>query len=579
MRPNLRSAKPPSRVDAWTWRLLLMSLTGISAAGLIAATLPAEQATQGMVATDHVLASRAGVEILAQGGNAVDAACASVFAVGVVNPAGSGIGGGGFMVISFPPKSQKEPVVLDFREVAPAAAHSKMYLKKGLSKHASRTGGLAVGVPGEVRGCAHAVKAYGKLPLKKVLAPAIRLAKEGFPIGHHLASGLKRYTKRLKKHKNLSKIFYPNGQPIAFRQHMTRPNLAKTLQAIADKGPKAFYRGWIAQDIVDAVKKAGGVLTLQDLKSYKIKIRQPLKTSYRGYTIYTMPPPSSGGVAIIQSLNILRRKSLKKLGHNSSSYLHLLAETLKHAFADRARFLGDPDFVKVPITKLTSQPYADSLYKRITDKAQAIKSYGMKQATSRAAHRGGGTSHLSTMDAFGMAVSVTSTINTAYGSKVVAPKSGVILNNQMDDFTTKPGQPNAFGLLQSMNNSIKAGKRPLSSMSPTIVLQKGKPVLAVGGSGGPTIITGTLQVMLNVLDFGLELNEAVSRGRVHHQWMPDLLFIESDLPKDVVTNLHKHGQRTKVFPYAFTAVQAVQHKGKRYYGASDPRKQGRPAGF
>jgi gamma-glutamyltranspeptidase/glutathione hydrolase len=531
-----------------------------------------------MVATDHQLASRAGALILRQGGNAVDAACAAMFAVGVVNPTGSGIGGGGFMVVKFPKGDKRDAIVIDFRETAPAASTRTMFLRKGLSKWASRTGGLAVGIPGEVRGCAHAIKKYGKLSLGQVLTPAITLAKQGFPVGHHLASSLKRYQKKLRKHKVLASRFYPNGRALVQGQRMTRPALARTLQAIAKRGPDAFYTGAIAKDIVDTVRKAGGILTQKDLKQYAIKQRKPLKATYRNHTIYTMPPPSSGGIAIIQALHILRHKALKPMGHNSSAYLHFLGEALKHAFADRARYLGDPDFAPIPITRLTSPAYGTKLFKRIGKTTRPHNQYGTPQATTRAAHRDGGTSHLSVIDANGMSVALTSTINTTFGSKVMTPQSGIILNNEMDDFTTKPGKPNAFGLLQSKWNEIAPGKRPLSSMSPTILTKNGQVVLSLGASGGPTIITGTLQVMLNVVDFGLELNDAVSRSRIHHQWMPPMLFTEPDLPKDIHGNLRRRGHRTRVFPYVFTAVQAVQRKGPITLGSSDPRKQGKPAG-
>lgn len=539
------------------------------------ASPPPLGATKGMVATDHPLASQAGATILKQGGNAVDAICAAVFAQSVVNPLGSGLGGGGFMLV----KIANLPVrVLDFRERAPAAAHRAMYLKKGLSKYASRTGGLAVAIPGEVKGCATAIQTYGKLSLKKVLAPAIRLARDGFPVGMHLASGLRYRRKRYIRFTELAKVFYPGGKALQLGATLKRPKLAKTFAAIANKGPDAFYKGWIAKDIVKAARKHGGVLTLKDMANYRVTWRKPLTTTYRGHTIHTMPPPSSGGIVILQALNMLRKKNLKKMGHNSSAYLHLLSEALQHAFADRARFLGDTDFVKVPLAWLTSQKYANRLLKRVTGKVKRPSTYGSKKLPATAPHRGGGTSHLSAVDRFGNAVALTTTINTGFGSKVMAPQSGVILNNEMDDFTTRPGKPNAFGLIQSHLNEIAPGKRPLSSMSPTIVTHKGKVRLVVGGSGGPTIITSTLQVILNVLDFGMDVSAAVSRSRVHHQWMPQMLVVERDLPRDVVTNLKKRGHRTYSFRKPFTAVQAVEIRKQRRYGASDPRKYGRPAG-
>ena len=530
---------------------------------------------RGVVAADHVLASQAGLTILKRGGNAVDAACATAFAVGVVNPAGSGIGGGGFMMLH-DPKANKR-IIIDFRETAPAGASRLMYLKKGLPKHPSRTGGLAVGIPGEVKGCAYAVKRYGKLALAQVLQPAIELARRGFPAGRHFVEGLKRYQKHLSKHKTLKEIFYPGGKPPTLGQIFRRPRLAKTLQAIAKHGPDVFYKGWIAKDIVDAVKSAGGILTHKDLAQYKVAIRHPLKTSFRGHEIYTMPPPSSGGAAIIMALNILRKMKLKTLGHNSSTYLFHLTEALQHAFADRARFMGDHPFTRKLLPKLTSQKYADKLAKRITNKVQAPKAYGSQKRSPKASPKDGGTSHISVIDKDGMAVAMTTTINTGYGSKVIAPRSGIILNNEMDDFSTNPGKPNAFGLIQSQYNEITPGKRPLSSMSPTLITKGGKIALAVGASGGPTIITGTLQTLLNVLVFGLEINDAVSRSRIHHQWFPPLLFIESDLPADVVQALQKRGYKTRVWKVPFTAVQAAQRTKVGLTGASDPRKHGKTA--
>lgn len=561
-----------------TFGFYLVLLSGVFV--FLGATPPASMGTKGMVAADHHLSSRAGRTLLQQGGNAIDAACAAVFAAGVVNPTGSGIGGGGFMTIAFPKSMKRTPIIVDFRETAPAAAHSRMYLRKGLKPTASRTGGLAVGIPGEVKGCAYAVKKYGKKPLADVLAPAIALAERGFPVGAHLAISLKRYKRVFLLHTQLARTFYPNGKALRQGQVMRRPRLAQTLRAIAARGAKAFYAGKIAKDIVQSVRKQGGILTLQDLKNYTIKIRKPLVTHYQNHTVYTMPPPSSGGIALSQALHILRNRKLDKMGHNSSQYIHFLSESLKHAFADRACFLGDPDFVRVPLKKLTSQRYAQTLFKRIQmQRVRPNNQYGMRQATSRAAHRGGGTSHISVMDRQGFAVALTTTINTSFGSKVMTAQSGIILNNEMDDFTTHPGKPNAFGLIQSRMNAIQAGKRPLSSMSPTIITYKGRPVLAVGASGGPTIITGTLQTILNVLDFGLELNAAVSRSRIHHQWMPPLLFVESDLPKDVQVNLQRKGHRLKTNAHPFTAVQAVQYKNGRFYGSSDPRKHGKPSGY
>jgi len=542
-----------------------------------AAVRPARGYKNGAVAADHRLASTVGVALLKQGGNAVDAVCGTAFALGVVNPTGSGIGGGGFMLILRP--RDPTPVVLDFRETAPAAASREMYTRKGAPKHASRIGGLAVGVPGEVLGCAEAVKRFGKLSLARVLAPAIRLARGGFPVGRHLARGVREEKKEIARHPDLARLFLPKGQPIEARQKLRRPSLARSLEAIARKGPRVFYEGWIAKDLVQAVKASGGLLTLEDLKGYRIKERKPLTTTYRGYTVHTMPPPSSGGVALIETLNILALHKPDKLGHNSSRHLHLLTEALKHAFADRARYLGDPDFVKVPVGRLTSARYARELDKRIGEHVAPITSYGTPPPAAPSGDRKG-TSHISVVDRDGMAVAMTTTVNTVFGSMVVGKASGIILNNQMDDFAAQPGKPNAFGLIQGEQNAVAPGKRPLSSMTPTIVTRDGRPVLVVGASGGPTIITGTLQALSNVLDFHREAAAAVSLPRVHHQWMPDKLVVERDLPRDVRDALKRRGHRVKVTRHPFTAVQVVVvgEDGRRF-GASDPRKLGQPAGY
>lgn len=556
---------------------LLLSSSGL----VLAAVPPAVQGERGAVATDHPLASAAGVEILRRGGNAVDAACAAAFALGVVNPAGSGIGGGGFMLVHL--AGRASPVVIDFRETAPRAAGPRMFSSASLPLHASSEGGLAVAVPGEVRGCTEAIRRFGKLPLARVLQPAIRLARRGFPLGSHLLRAIRFKERKLLARPDLARMFLPQGKLPRLGQRLKRPRLARTLEMVARRGADAFYRGWIAKDIVQAVRAAGGVLTLEDLAGYRAKDRAPLSTRYRGYDVFGMPPPSSGGVVIIGALNVLGR--YKARGHNSSRYLHLMTETLKHSFADRARLLGDSDFVSVPLKRLLSAEYAADIARRIGKRTLPSKSYG--SGPPKAPSKDSGTSHLSVIDAAGNAVALTTTVNTLFGSLVVGKRSGVILNNQMDDFATQPNKPNRFGLVQGERNAVAAGKRPLSSMSPTLVLKKGKVVLALGGSGGPSIITATLQVLRNVLDFRLELRDAVSRSRIHHQWLPDKLYVESDLPEDVRANLRRYGHRVArvgegrgiATVLRFTAVQAVSRRGKRLEAASDPRKHGEAAAY
>ncbi len=532
---------------------------------------------KGIVATDHVLASAAGLQMLKLGGNAVDAACAAAFALGVVNPAGSGIGGGGFMLIrkATSPRVQ----VLDFRETAPAAASREMYLKPGLSPEASRWGGLAVATPGELLGCAEALRGQGRLKLALVLIPAIAYAERGFPAGEHLVRTIKRMQQKLRESPRLARVFLPGGKPPEIGQLLFRPALARTLKTIARRGVKAFYQGKIARAIVGVVQADGGMLTLKDLATYRVKERRVLVSAYRGYRVHTMPPPSSGGVALIEMLNILERFPKGSAGHASTEYQHRLTEAMKHAFADRARYLGDTDFVQVPIRKLTSKAYAASLARRLGPRPLPAEQYGSRDLPRAPSGGTGGTSHISVMDRQGMAVAFTTTINTAFGSGLVAGETGIILNNEMDDFAARPGKPNAFGLIQSESNCVSPRKRPLSSMTPTIITLDGKVVLVVGASGGPTIITGTLQTVLNVIDFNQGANEAVASLRLHHQWSPDQLVVEEGLPLKNTQALSKMGHRIKRIERSWSAVQLVTVRGGKLHGAADPRKGGAVAGY
>ena len=560
----------------------LISIVGVGSAPVWAAYRAPVSGTRGVVAADHHLASRAGVEILKRGGNAVDAACATMFALGVVNPAGSGLGGGGFMMIYLATK--QKVVVLDFRERAPEQSTQGMFTAEGLPKDASRFSGLAVGIPGEVRGCADALARYGRLSLRQVMAPAIRFARKGFVVGAHLARYIRRMAPRIPVGHPLRKRFFSRGRPLKSGARMRRPRLARTLRAIARRGPRAFYSGWVAADIVRTVRAGGGILSRADLKNYKVTWREPLHTRYWEHDIYLMPPPSSGGIAMIEALNILRHSYRRRhnhpkgYGHNSSAYVHLLAESLKHAFADRAQFLGDTDFVKVPIDRLLADKTAAKLAARVGERTRRVSSYGSRKPT-RSVKDDSGTSHLSVIDRSGMTVSLTTSLNLPFGSLLMATRSGVILNNQMDDFATQPGKPNAFGLLQSEANAVAPHKRPLSSMTPTIVLKDGRPVLAVGGSGGPTIITGTLQVLLNVIVFGMDANKAVSVPRIHHQWLPNRLWLEKEFPRDVEDGLRVRGHKFKKVERPFTAIQAAVLRNGRHSGAADPRKHGAAAAF
>ena len=535
---------------------------------------------KGAVASDHLPASRAGAEVLAKGGNAADAAVATALALGVVAPSSSGLGGGGFL--TYWDAKKREVRVLDFREVAPKAATRDMFLEEGRAvAERSRTGGLAVAVPSEAAGLAEIAATLGKLGLAADVQPALRLAREGFPVSQHqaraAADAVRKYP--LAADDPLRAIVLPDGKPLKVGQTETRPELARTLATIAQKGKDGFYRGWVAQEIVDAVKRSGGVLTADDLAAYRPEWKKPLTGSYRGRTVYA-PPPPSGGATTIEILQILdARPPLGASGPGSSASDQELAEAFKHAFADRARSLGDPAFVEVPTQHLTDPAYAKELAQRISPTAvQKPERYGDKSlagAPAEAPHDHG-TSHLCVVDGEGNVASLTTTINLSYGAKLVAGKSGVLLNDEMDDFSAQPGVPNYFGLIGAFANAIAPGKRPLSSMSPLIVVKDGKPELCVGGSGGPLIVSETVQSLVNVIDFGMNAEAAVSSPRVHAQWVPDGMTVEPEVPADVVEGLKKRGQH--VMPAdAEGAAQLIVIHPDRLEAASDPRKGGAPA--
>lgn len=519
----------------------------------------------GVVVSDNELGTQAGLEILGGGGNAVDAAVATAFALGVVDPASSGMGGGGFCV--FYRAKEKKAHALDFRETAPRVAASDLYLKGGKPAPAlSLTGPLAVAVPGAVAGLTEALKRFGTRPLHAILAPAIRYATQGFPLHPQLHRALENQLREVRKFPDLARIFLKGDGVPPLGEKIYQPQLAESLKALAEKGPEVFYRGWIAQAIADKLKKEGGVLTFEDLSSYKPVWREPLIGSYRKRLIVTMPPPSSGGIALLQMLAVLEAYPLAQIPHNSATYIHLIAETMKHAFADRARYLGDPDFVQIPVQKLVSKEHASSIRKRISAaRTFPAKSYGL------AAFERGGTTHLGVLDDNRNAASCSLTINTQFGSKVVAPGTGVILNNEMDDFSIHPGIPNVYGLVGSEANSLQPRKRPLSSMTPTILLRGDQPLLIVGGSGGPRIISATLQTVINVLDFGMPVQAAVEAPRVHHQWMPDELWIESRIPPGTIRSLELLGHKV-VEKETLGVVQAIAVKGRQVTGMADPRK-------
>ncbi|HVM95759.1 MAG TPA: gamma-glutamyltransferase [Candidatus Acidoferrales bacterium] len=539
----------------------------------------AEWGQHGMVAADHKLASKAGAAILEEGGNAVDAAVAAAFAVCVVNPASCGIGGGGFMLIYL--AQEHRAVALDYREVAPAAASRDMFVRDGHSvPELSLHGGLAVAVPGEVAGLSVAQHVYGTLPLAVVMEPAIRYARDGFAIEPHLAKEIADNRDVLRLDPLLARVFLRrDGSPRAAGEIIVQAELARTLQRIAKDGPDAFYRGDIATSLVSRVRDAGGILNEQDLAAYKPEWRQPISERYLDYDVISMPPPSSGGGVLLEALGILAGDNLRSLGRNTPTAAHLLAETMKHVFADRAKFYGDPGFVDVPLQRLLAPSNTAALRKRISStRTFESAAYGSDASANTAAVADHGTSHLSVMDSRGNAVACTTTINTAFGAMIAAPDTGIILNDEMDDFSTQPGVPNVYGLVGAEANAIAPGKRPLSSMTPTIVTRNGTPVLAVGGSGGPLIISGTLQVLLDVLAYHMDVTKAVAAPRLHHQWSPAVLLVEPTFPKATQKALARNGHAVKEVP-SMAAIQAVRRDGDMFEGAADPRKGGEAVGW
>jgi gamma-glutamyltranspeptidase / glutathione hydrolase len=529
----------------------------------------AQQRGAGLVVSDNKLATEAGMEILNRGGNAVDAAIATAFALAVVDQAASGLGGGGFMMIY--DARDKRAHALDFRETAPEAARADHYVRNGKpAPSLSLTGALAVAVPGEVAGLLTATKRFGSLPLAVLVAPAIRLAIEGFPLDASLRYAIERQSSNMKKFPELGRVFLVKDEVPPEGEVIRQPDLGQTLKAIVSEGGDVFYQGWVAQAIVDTVKKEGGVLTFDDLRSYKAIWREPLVGSYRNRTVLTMPPPSSGGVALIQMLNVLEGHQLNQLAHNSGTYLHLLAEAMKHAFADRAQYLGDPDFVKAPIATLISKDYATWIRGRISPiKTYPAKHYGLRNFRTEQ----GGTTHFSVLDRFGNAVACTLSVNTRFGSKILVPKTGIVLNNEIDDFAIHPSG-NVYGLVGNEANALQPKKRPLSSMTPTIILQGERPELIVGAAGGPRIISATLQAIINVLDFHMPVKEAVDAPRIHHQWIPEEINVEAKLAPETKKSLERRGHTVKDRP-ALGLVQAILAKRSKIAGAADPRKEER----
>lgn len=540
---------------------------------------------RGIAASANADASRAAAEVLKRGGNAVDGAVAAALALGVTDPESSGLGGGGFAVVWS--AKERRARVLDFREVAPHKASRDMFLVDGKADSAkSRWSGLAVAVPGEPAGLAELEAKYGKLGLAAAAQPAIHLARSGFAASRHFAvAASDRHAgyvtpPPLADDDPLRALLFVGGHPLAERDWVKRPELARTLESIAKSGPSAFYQGDVAKAIVAAAAARGGVISTTDLGAYRPQWREPLVGKFRGHQLWAIPAPGGGPTAVeaLQILDALPAPSPRDRG--SSAAAHVMIEALKHAFADRARSLGDPAFANVPAERLASPDYARELAARISDgKVLKPEQYGDKSLVPSGAvdvPHDHGTSHLCVADGEGNVVAMTTTVNLYFGSRIVANPAGVVLNDEMDDFSAQPGAPNAFGLIGAFANAIAPGKRPLSSMTPMIVTRDGAPVLCVGAAGGPTIISATVQTVVNAIDYGLDVSAALSAPRVHAQWMPDGAAVESDVPRDVIEALQKRGH--KIMPAdSLATVQAIGFAPSRLTAASDPRYGGAPA--
>ena len=525
----------------------------------------------GMVVSQRMIASEVGAKILRQGGNAVDAAVATGLALAVVLPRAGNIGGGGFMVIHL--KDEDKTLTIDYREKAPAAAHRDLFLNENgdYDRNKAQFSLLSAGVPGSVAGFYYALTNYGTMSWQDVLKPSIKLAEEGFVIPHDLANTLasKRYRERLSSDPAASKVFYKaDGSLYQAGEILIQNDLASTLKKISKFGPDAFYRGDIAKLIAREMQLNGGLITLEDLDNYNVVEREPLIGSYKGFKIVSMPPSSSGGTHLIQMLNMLEEFPIKEMGFGSSETLHILAEVMKRAYADRSKYLGDGDFYKVP-SSLTSKDYARSLNENIS--SDIITPSNEVSPGDPYPFESPDTTHFSVMDAYGNAVSNTYTLNFSYGSGKMIPGTGMLINNEMDDFSSKPGTPNGYGLLGSEANAIEGNKRPLSSMTPTIIFKDDEPYMVFGSPGGSRIITTVLQVALNVMDHDMNIAQAVHSPRIHHQWLPEVLMIEKGFGSDTEKLLERKGYR--LYPSStMGSIQAIMKEGNYFYGSADPRR-------
>jgi len=535
------------------------------------------QGTGAMVSSRSDIASEVGSEIMARGGNAIDAAVATGFALAVTYPSAGNLGGGGFMVI-YP--ANGDVVTLDYREKAPAAAHRDMFLdaEGNVDRDLAVNSRQSAGVPGSVAGLLEALEKYGTMTPAEVIAPAIRLAEEGFVLNNDLASQFRGNMNSFRRYPASMAVFTRDGTPYESGHLWRQPDLAKTLKAIAEQGRNGFYTGPVADFIVSDMAANNGLITHADLQNYEPVWREPVHGAYRGYDIWSMPAPSSGGVLLVQMLNMLEPYALNELGWGSKETLHLMIEAQRRAYADRAEFLGDPDFVEVPSAMLTSKAYALTRFSSF-DPAQASLSENI--AAGPWPEESPQTTHYSVMDNQGNGVSVTTTLNRSYGNKIVVPGAGFLLNNEMDDFSSKPDAPNSYGLIGREANEIQPGKRMLSSMTPTVVSKDGVPVLLTGSPGGSTIINTVFQVVLNFIDHGMSVEQAVASPRIHHQWLPDVVRYENGAMTEAVeAELESMGhQGLNGSPFPIGDANSISYRNGLIEGVSDPRNEGGVAGF
>ncbi|EDX74349.1 gamma-glutamyltransferase [Coleofasciculus chthonoplastes PCC 7420] len=530
-------------------------------------------AENGMVSSQERYATEAGLAVLKEGGNAIDAAVTIGFTMAVTLPSAGNIGGGGFMLVHL--EDEHKTIAIDYREKAPKAATRDMFLDEtgDVDSEKSRYSHAAVGVPGTVAGLTMTLEKYGTISLARALQPAIELAENGFPVSEYVHRSLIAVKERMQAYPASRTIFYkPGGEPYQIGETLVQRDLAQSLRLIASQGAKAFYHGAIADAIVTEMEANDGLISKADLAEYQPVIREPIRGTYRGYEIYSMPPPSSGGIHLVQLLNILEAFPLGELGQNTAQTIHLLTESMKLAYADRSKYLGDTDFVSVPISGLISKPYANQLRRKI-NLDQATPSQEIAPGNPNPFIESNNTTHYSVMDNQGNAVANTYTLNFSYGSKITVTGTGILLNNEMDDFSAKPGVPNAFGLIGGEFNAIEPEKRMLSSMTPTIVLKDGKPFLVTGSPGGSRIITTVLQVILNVIDHDMNIAEATNAVRVHHQWLPDQLMIEPGLNGDTMHLLEDKGHQITV-TNTMGSTQSIMLVDQTLNGASDPRRPG-----